>query len=111
MVNKHPRSHRRSLNSQILLVGKTRATQHDVLGTYGPLIKNASILLNADISPQEGEELIKAGKISGVELGWVWIGTPDVVSRLQNGKELNYNVAIHRLYGGDGTGYTDYPFA
>ena len=94
-------------------VGKKRATQHDVLGTYGPLIKRAKIFLNADLTPQEADQLIAEKKIDGAVFGWIWIGNPDVVRRLEAGKELNYNVDFSTLYGAAAgpKGYTDYPFA
>ncbi|KAL5492855.1 hypothetical protein ACEPAI_4303 [Sanghuangporus weigelae] len=93
--------------------GKKRATQHDVLGTYGPLLKRAKVLLNADVSPQEADQLIADKRIDAAVFGWFWIANPDVVLRLQAGKDLNYNTDLHTLYGAEAgaKGYTDYPFA
>lgn len=69
--------------------------------------------MNADVSPQEAEQLISEKKIDGAVFGWIWIGNPDVVHRLEAGKDLNYNTDIHTLYGASAgpKGYTDYPFA
>jgi len=98
--------------------GKLRATQHDVLASYGPLIKNAAILLNADVSPPEAAQLISEGKITGAEFGWLWIAHPDLADRLKKGKPLDGEVIIKALYGNgqpdvdsQRNGYTDYPFA
>ena len=91
--------------------GAYRGTVHDVLEAYGPLITKSKRLLNADLTPDEAEELIKSGKIDAGVFGWAWIGNPDVVRRLEQGKELNMDVNINGLYSGDAVGYTDYPFA
>ena len=100
------------------LPGKPRSTIHDVLATYGPLIKHAAITLNSDLTPAEGESLIAAGKITAGVYGWFWISNPDLVARLKEGKELNTSVNIQGLYGGglprdeesQAKGYIDYPF-
>ncbi|KAH8116735.1 FMN-linked oxidoreductase [Phellopilus nigrolimitatus] len=103
-----------------IIDGKLRATQHDVLTTYSPLIKRSSIMLNADVSPQEADELISDNKIAAGGFGWLWIGHPDVVPRLEAGKPLDNQVDFTTLYepkSGAGEndnlrkGYTDYPFA
>ncbi|EJC99585.1 FMN-linked oxidoreductase [Fomitiporia mediterranea MF3/22] len=93
--------------------GKKRATRHDVLATYSPLFTQSKLLLNADVSPQEADQLISENKIDGAVLGWLWISNPDLAHRLESGKEPNYNVDIHTLYGASAgpKGYTDYPFA
>ncbi|KAI5114701.1 hypothetical protein M0805_002282, partial [Coniferiporia weirii] len=44
--------------------GKPRATKHDVLASYSPLIKHSAILLNANVTPTEADQLIQEGKIA-----------------------------------------------
>ncbi|KAI5118410.1 hypothetical protein M0805_002862 [Coniferiporia weirii] len=103
----------------ITINGELRATQHDVLGSYSPLIKHASVLLNGDVTPPEADQLISEGKITGAVFGWFWIGNPDVVLRVKEGKPLNNDVDFTTLYGGglaedevsQKKGYTDYPAA
>jgi len=41
--------------------GKARATNHDVWGTYLPLIKKSKKFLNGDITVAEAEELVRKG--------------------------------------------------
>lgn len=53
--------------------GKGRATQHDVWGTYSPLLKNTKIFVNGDIDAQEGEKLVKDGKVHAVVQGRPYI--------------------------------------
>ena len=95
--------------------GKKRATVHDVLESYRPVIKNTKLFLNGGISPPEGAELVESGKVDGVFLGFPWITHPDVVNRVQNGKPLdNPPDFLHLQKGEDGdlsVGYTDYPAA
>ena len=98
--------------------GKLRAIQHDVLGSYGPLIKKAAVLLNGDVAPKEAAQLISEGKITAAVFGWLWIAHPDLADRIKEGKALDGEVIIKALYGNGLTdiesqrhGYTDYPFA
>ena len=97
---------------------KPHSTVHDVLATYGPLIKHAAITLNSDLTPTEGESLVAAKKITAGVFRWFWISNTDLVLRLREGKELNTNVNIQGLYGGglprdeesQAKGYRDHPF-
>jgi hypothetical protein len=56
-------------------------TYHDVLTTYGPLIKNSDsstlLALNLNLTPEEGDKLIKEGKIDVASYGRPWINNPD----------------------------------
>ena len=70
----------------MLCTGKLRATKHDIVETYFPLFKNSARFLNNDLTPQEADSLIAEGVIDGAVFGWVWIGTPDVVRRLEQRK-------------------------
>ncbi|KAF8958011.1 flavoprotein NADH-dependent oxidoreductase [Flammula alnicola] len=76
--------------------GVPRSTKHDVLESYRPYIKNAKLFLNAEVTAEEGEELVAAGKIDGIFIGFNWITHPDLTNKSEN----NWS-----------TGYTDYPVA
>ncbi|KAF9075240.1 flavoprotein NADH-dependent oxidoreductase [Rhodocollybia butyracea] len=95
-----------------------RGTSHDVVATYGPLIKNARFFPNGGFSGEEAAALVKAGKASGVFFGFPWVTHPDVAKRLQFGKPLDNQVDFATLYGKyyapeeeQKKGYTDYPEA
>ncbi len=79
--------------------GAKRATEHDVVASYGPLLKNTPLILNADVSPPEAATLISSKKISGGVFGWLFISNPDLVKRLEQGVALNYDVNVKHLYG------------
>ncbi|KAF9459308.1 hypothetical protein BDZ94DRAFT_1268616 [Collybia nuda] len=96
--------------------GKKRATIHDVLESYRSSVKNAKLFLNASVTPQEGAELVAAGKIDGAFIGFPWITHPDLVKRVQHDKPLDNVPDIkHLQWGKDASdfsvGYTDYPVA
>ncbi|KII91231.1 hypothetical protein PLICRDRAFT_156167 [Plicaturopsis crispa FD-325 SS-3] len=94
--------------------GKLRATQHDVLAAYGPLIKNTKVFLNGGLTPAEAAALVEAGKIDAAVFGWIWIGHPDVAKRVRYGKPLDAQVDPKTLYDESDhnwVGYTDYPEA
>ncbi|KAF8069030.1 hypothetical protein FPV67DRAFT_1448858 [Lyophyllum atratum] len=96
--------------------GKKRATVHDVLESYRPAITNAKVFLNGQVTPEEGAELVAAGKVDGIAIGFNWITHPDLVKRVQHGKPLDNIPDIkHMQWGKDNSqlsvGYTDYPLA
>ncbi|KAF9483542.1 flavoprotein NADH-dependent oxidoreductase [Pholiota conissans] len=96
--------------------GVQRATKHDVLESYRPFVKNAKLFLNADITPEEGEALVSAGKVDGVTFGFNFITHPDLVKRVQNGKPFDNapdfaHLQTNKDSGDWATGYTDYPTA
>lgn len=97
------------------LPGKQRATVHDVLDSYRPVIKNAKLYLNAGITPEEGASLIESGKVDGVFIGFNWIMHPDLVKRIRYEKALDNvpNIPALQWKGSSelGLGYTDYPIA
>ncbi|KAH9477118.1 NADP-dependent oxidoreductase lnbE [Psilocybe cubensis] len=89
---------------------------HDVLESYGHLIKNGKKFLNAGVTAEEGEKLISAGKLDAISIGFNWITHPDLAKRVEHGKPLNNMPDIPHLQtsktSGDwATGYTDYPTA
>ncbi|KAJ7086297.1 hypothetical protein C8R43DRAFT_1174111 [Mycena crocata] len=92
--------------------GKKRATDHDVLETYSPILTNTPLFLNGNVTPAEGEELVSSGKIAGIFLGMNWVTHPDVGKRIQAGKALDNVPDFATLYGAPGVdaalGYVDY---
>ncbi len=77
-----------------------------------PAMKKAfggPFILNDQIDPGQGGELITSGDADAVSWGRLYIANPDLAERLIHGAALNEpNEAT--FYGGDGVGYTDYPF-
>ena len=60
-------------------------------------------------SPEKADDLIGRGLIDAVAFGRLFIANPDLVARI--GRNGPYNALRSEvIYGGDGTGYTDYPF-
>ncbi|KAG8904600.1 hypothetical protein FRC01_008676 [Tulasnella sp. 417] len=106
------------------LDGKKRGTPHDVLGTYGPLVKDPAnpsassttkLLLNGALNPDQANELISSQLIDAAVFGTLWIGNPDMQARVEQGKELNTQPDHKTFYGSPGgdprVGYSDYPDA
>ncbi|KIK59821.1 hypothetical protein GYMLUDRAFT_44285 [Collybiopsis luxurians FD-317 M1] len=98
--------------------GRKRGTPHDILDTYGPLIKKAHIFANGGFTGEEAAATVKAGKASGVFFGIPWITHPDLAKRLQFGKSLDNEIDFLTLYGKNyapeeeqRSGYVDYPAA
>ncbi|KAF8882047.1 flavoprotein NADH-dependent oxidoreductase [Gymnopilus junonius] len=96
--------------------GVLRATQHDVLGSYRPVIKNTPVLINGGVLPEEGAELVASGKVDAISIGFNFITHSDLVKRMEHGKPLDNVPDIQHLqtnkHSGDwSTGYTDYPLA
>ena len=92
--------------------GKPRGTIHDVLESYGPLLKDTKVVINAGLTPEEGAGLVSAGQADAVSLGTPFISHPDLVKRVKHGKPLDNPVQSEYVYGGPGgVGYTDYPEA
>ena len=58
---------------------------------------------------QTANELVQSDKADLVCFGRKFIANPDLVARFKKGAELN-ELREEGLYGGDETGYTDYPF-
>ncbi|KAK2467211.1 hypothetical protein APHAL10511_000760 [Amanita phalloides] len=95
--------------------GKLRATQHDVVASYRPLIKNAKVFVNGSVLPEEGAELVKSGNADAIAFGFNYIVHPDLAKRIQYGKPLDNTISTKRIYGAGAKdlrlGYTDYPEA
>jgi 2,4-dienoyl-CoA reductase-like NADH-dependent reductase (Old Yellow Enzyme family) len=94
-----------------------RGTPHDVLGTYAPLIKKATVFSNAGFTPDEAEKTVAEGKAEGIFFGFNYVLNPDLAERILGDKPLNNAPDFANLYGHGGTeaeeakGYTDYPAA
>ncbi|KAG8919417.1 hypothetical protein FRC01_001298 [Tulasnella sp. 417] len=99
--------------------GKKRGTPHDVLEAYGPLFKHAEtrtttkLFLNGGLNPAEANELIGSGKMDGAVFGWLWIGNPDLQTRIEKGAELVFMPDVAQLHHSKTddprSGYSDYP--
>ncbi|KAJ6488974.1 hypothetical protein C8R45DRAFT_1053297 [Mycena sanguinolenta] len=83
-------------------VGKKRATPHDVVETFRPLLTKTAIFVNSDVIPEEAEELIKSGKAAGVFMGMKWLTHPDLGRRIREGKPLDNAPNFATLYGAEG---------
>ncbi|KIY44354.1 FMN-linked oxidoreductase [Fistulina hepatica ATCC 64428] len=93
-----------------------RGTAHDVIASYGPLITAPTKRFgNAGYTPEEAEKAVSAGDVDGVFFGFLYVGNPDLAKRIQNGKDVNFNVDMNGLYNHESTpesarkGYSDYP--
>ncbi|KAJ7737784.1 hypothetical protein DFH07DRAFT_92881 [Mycena maculata] len=94
--------------------GKKRGTPHDVIETYSPFLPDTNIFVNGGVEPAEAEELVRAGKASGVFFGVPWISNPDLGKRIRAGKALINPIDSKTFYnpGVDlSLGYTDYKAA
>jgi len=91
-----------------------RGTAHDVVESYGSLLENTKVVVNAGVTPEEGAGLVAEGKADAVSFGMLFISHPDLVKRVKHGKPLDNAVQFGNLQGGSGdtgVGYTDYPAA
>jgi len=99
--------------------GVKRGTDHDILATYGPIIKasngKTSLLLNKGLTPTTAEALLASGQIDAAVFGMAWIANPDLQTRVEKGLPINtkYNFPGFYYWTGDDVqvGYTDYPKA
>ncbi|KAK2461296.1 hypothetical protein APHAL10511_006823 [Amanita phalloides] len=96
--------------------GQPRSTYHDVLGCYGRLIKNCKVMINGNVLPEEGAQLINAGLVDFISIGIPYISHPDLVRRVKYGKLFNNALDIPHMQWVEGRenqriGYTDYPEA
>ncbi|KAJ7629223.1 hypothetical protein DFH06DRAFT_1102652 [Mycena polygramma] len=91
--------------------GKKRAINHDVVGTFGHLLANTPIFVNACVTPAEAEELVGNGTAAGVFFGLDWVTHPDLGKRIQAGKPLDNKadwVHMYDVEGDPAVGYLDY---
>ena len=52
-----------------------RGTDHDVVGSYGSLLKNTKVVINAGVTPEEGAGLVAEGKTDAVSFGTLFISS------------------------------------
>jgi len=97
---------------------ENRGTAHDVVESYGSLLKNTKVVVNGGVTPEEGAGLVADGKADAISLGMLFISHPDLVKRVKHGKPLDNAIQFGHLYGGQNggngdtsVGYTDYPEA
>ena len=95
-----------------------RGTDHDIVGSYGSLFKNAKVVVNSGVTPEEGAALVAEGKADAVSFGLLFLAHPDLPYRIAHEKPLDNPVEFGQLYGsqlgpgGDmNLGYTNYPAA
>jgi NADPH2 dehydrogenase/N-ethylmaleimide reductase len=77
-----------------------------------PLVRphfSGAVIVNAGISPDRAEALVKAGDAEAVAFGRMFIANPDLPERIKR-KGPYTELRSVGLYGGDRTGYVDYPF-
>lgn len=67
-----------------------------------------TIIANAGITPEAAAELVSSGKVDAVAFGRMFLANPDLPARIGRGGPYN-PLRYEGLYGGDATGYTDYP--
>ncbi|KAF9009984.1 hypothetical protein BDQ17DRAFT_1406198 [Cyathus striatus] len=99
-----------------IIDGKNRATKHDTLEIYGPLIKNSKIFANAAITPELGAALVSSLKVDAIAIGVPFISHPDYAKRVQHGKPLDNVLDFEHIHWGREekdmrVGYIDYPEA
>jgi 2,4-dienoyl-CoA reductase-like NADH-dependent reductase (Old Yellow Enzyme family) len=94
-----------------------RGTPHDLVATYGSLIKKSKLFTNGGYTPEEAIREVSEGKTLGVFFGFAYVTHPDVAERIKAGKALDNAPDFTHLYGHGGseeeerTGYVDYPAA
>jgi len=66
------------------------------------------IIANAGITPEAAAELVSSGKVDAVAFGRMFLANPDLPERIRRKGPYN-DLRYVGLYGGDATGYTDYP--
>jgi NADPH2 dehydrogenase/N-ethylmaleimide reductase len=77
-----------------------------------PIIKShfrGTIIVNAGITPEKAEALVDSGDADAVAFGRMFIANPDLPERIRR-KGPYTELRDVGLYGGDRTGYLDYPF-
>jgi N-ethylmaleimide reductase len=67
-----------------------------------------TLMLNVDISPKRGEQLLQDGLGEMIAFGRDYIANPDLVERIRRGSQLNLQ-RPEGYYGPTAEGYTDYP--
>ncbi|KAE9396069.1 FMN-linked oxidoreductase [Gymnopus androsaceus JB14] len=82
--------------------GAKRGTPHDILATYGSLIKHAQVFSNGGFTGEEAAATVKSGQASGIFFGIPWITHPD----LRTTFTIDFTTLAEQRQG-----YVDYPAA
>ncbi|WP_175783032.1 alkene reductase [Burkholderia anthina] len=69
---------------------------------------SGTVIANGGIGIDQAAQLIDGGQVDLVAFGRLFISNPDLVGRIGNSAPLT-KPESHGWYGGDETGYTDYP--
>ena len=69
---------------------------------------SGTLMLNVDISPKRGEQLLRNGLGEMIAFGREYIANPDLVDRIRRDSHLNLQ-RPDGYYGATAEGYTDYP--
>ncbi|KAK8858438.1 hypothetical protein IAR55_002665 [Kwoniella newhampshirensis] len=93
--------------------GVPQGYPHDMIETYGPLIKKSKLIVNQDYDGESAEKVVKEGKAEAVVFARNYIANPDYYKRIEEGIPLNASHMETWYPTGTnlGVGYTDYPFA
>ena len=75
---------------------------------FRPIYKGL-LMVNGDYNREKGNAVLDSGNADLVSFGRTFIANPDLPERLANNAPLN-EPDPSTFYGGDETGYTDYPF-
>lgn len=70
---------------------------------------DGTLIIAGGFDKQRAEAYLQQGKADLIGFGRPYIANPDLVERMENNASLN-EVNRATMYGGDGQGYTDYPF-
>lgn len=87
--------------------------EYDAPDAIGPQLKEAFggvYIVNERYTAESAQDAVETGRADAVAFGKDFIGTPDLVDRIQRGQGFNAwdNTTF---YGGGAKGYTDYPRA
>ncbi|PTM41104.1 alkene reductase [Bosea sp. 124] len=90
--------------------GATREARDYLPFDYGALRKTfkGAYIANNGFTRELAIETIENGSADAIAFGRLFIANPDLVERLRRNAPLNTPV-VETFYGGDATGYTDYP--
>ncbi|MDQ2832400.1 MAG: alkene reductase [Acidobacteriota bacterium] len=108
-LNKYKLSHV-MLMRQLTDLSQTplEAMQGDSVLHHFRKIYSGTLMLNAAITPEHGNELLEQGLGDLIAFGREFIANPDLVNRIKTGAPLNAQ-RPEGYYGATGEGYTDYP--
>jgi len=67
------------------------------------------LMLNGGFDQASGEQAVASGLADAIVFGRLLIANPDLVERFRRGNAPLNPLRMESLYGGGGTGYTDYP--